>query len=344
MTLLLADNPTKGNKPSSRIAIISSFVGGSQSGRKGPAAHELDLLLNKACYSKLWGYDFIFNTTYGFDKQKDEIEGGAWWLDYGTWHRVPHIRDRLKDYDWILYADVDFIINNMARPIESFFKEWELYDKNPSVLIPKDFNDDMKVFSAFAVLVKNDDFGRRIIDNWMSAGKGLCPKGNFAPERREYDWMDSDQPGLWYALTQTYKEFFPNNSTDEMSIKPLCDPETGLVHTGRAYGPETNHNLGPNLLGSGGSDLIPIPKNQPIFWSLPNAESNGGLGYQLKWGENEFDRFRQPFAFHLDEVAGWNPHAKETLQMCKDAYGCYANVTENGVLLIGCGDTAFTVQ
>jgi len=335
---------TTTSSKSSRIAIISSFVGGSQSGRKYPSQGELDLLLNKACYSKLWGYDFIFNTTYGFDKQRDEIDGKAWWLEYGTWQRVPHIRDRLRDYDWILYADVDYIINEMSRPIESFFKEWELYNKHPSILIPKDFNDDYKAFSAFAVLVKNDPFGQAVIENWMKAGRGLCPKGNFAAEKRGYTWEDSDQPGLWYALVQTYRDFFPKNDTSDFGKKPLCDNVTGIVNTGRAFGPEINHNLGPIILGSGGSDLKKVPSDQPILYSLPNDPSNGGLGWQLKWGDNPMNHLHRQFAFHLDNVQDWNPHAKETLEICKTTYGCYVNLTMNGTLQIGCGDTTFVVQ
>ena len=196
--------PREKPKSKSRIAIISSFVGGAQSGRINLAEHETNLLLNKACYSKLWGYDFIFNTTYGFDKQKDEIEGGAWWLEYGTWNRVPHIRDRIREYDWILYADIDFIINDMSRPIESFFKEWELYNKHPSVFIPKDFFDLSKAFSAFAVLIKNDKFGWRVLENWMAAAKGLCPKGNFAAEKRPYDWMDSGKIIVWPIISYVH--------------------------------------------------------------------------------------------------------------------------------------------
>lgn len=326
-------------KPKSRIAIISSFVGGPQAGRNSLETYELDLLLNKACYCELWGYDFIFNTTYGFEKQRDEIDGGAWWLQYGTWNRVPHIRDRLRDYDWILYADIDYIINDMSRPIESFFKEWDLYGKQPSVLVPKDFLDDAKYFSAFAVLIKNDEFGRRLVDNWMAAAKGLCPNGNFAAEKREYTWEDSDQPGLWYALVKTYRDFFPSKITDAMSSKPLCNPTTGIIDTEYAYSDELSNILRFNIVGSGGTDLIAVPPNQPVIWSLPNDESNGGLGWQLKWGGNPRDRLRHSFAFHLDIVEEWNPHAKETLEMCKIVYKCYANMTENGVQL-GCGETS----
>ena len=65
------------------------------------------------------------DTTFIFDKKIDEELGEAYWLKYGTWHRVPHVRDRIHDYDWILYADTDYVCNDMKTPIETFFfKNW----------------------------------------------------------------------------------------------------------------------------------------------------------------------------------------------------------------------------
>jgi hypothetical protein len=161
-----------------RIAILSSYLPGAQSSKK-TSFTEFDHLINKACYAKLWGYDFIFNTTYGFDKVKDEVQKNAYWLNYGTWHRVPHIRDRINDYDWILYTDVDYIFHNLKIPLESFLKNWELHGLSPSVFIPKDFDDKYYTFSAFVVFIKNDPFGRRVLDHWMDFGRGICPNGNF---------------------------------------------------------------------------------------------------------------------------------------------------------------------
>ena len=129
-----------------------------------------------------------------------------------------------------------------------------------------------------------------------------------------------------------------------MSTKPLCNPDTGIVDSAYGYAGEIDHNLGSNRVGSGGSDLLQVPHDQPILWSLPNNESNGGLGWQLKWGDNSRDRQRYSFAFHLDVIEEWNPHARETLDICKNVYGCYANFTENGTFHIGCGGTEFVVQ
>ena len=84
------------SSPRPWIAIISSYVAGGspEFPNVTPLRNDLDHLINKACYAKMWGYDYIFNMTYGFDKVNDQLQGLAYWLDYGHWHRVPHIRDQ----------------------------------------------------------------------------------------------------------------------------------------------------------------------------------------------------------------------------------------------------------
>jgi hypothetical protein len=104
-------------KPTIKIAMISGYVPSAQK-TDAPRVTELDELINKACYAHLWGYDFIFNTTYGFDESLADQH----WLKYGTWSRVPHILARIKEYDWILYSDTDYVMNDMTRPLESFVK------------------------------------------------------------------------------------------------------------------------------------------------------------------------------------------------------------------------------
>lgn len=103
------------------IAIISGFVKRNESKARisgGLADH----MVNKACYADLWGYDYIHNTTWGFDNDV----GSRYWLEYGTWHRVPHMQAALPKYDWILYVDTDWVVQDLSVPIESFLKGWEL--------------------------------------------------------------------------------------------------------------------------------------------------------------------------------------------------------------------------
>jgi hypothetical protein len=172
------------------IAIISSYVSSSQWAGSPKRLDEakLDQLINKACYANRHGYDFIFNMTYGFFPERDNPKGKAYWQEYGTWSRVPHIADRIQDYKWILYADIDYIILNMSRPLEAFFHDWETYNRTPSVLVAKDELNFLATFSAFAVLIKNSTFGRGVLDHWMGFARGVCEKGNFAPGPRRYTW------------------------------------------------------------------------------------------------------------------------------------------------------------
>lgn len=111
--------------PSSRknrlkIAIISNYVTRDGKGRISDSL--LDHMVNKACYADLWGYDFIFNQTWAFDKDV----GHRYWLELGHWHRVPQLQAALPNYDWIIWADTDWIIQDLTVPIESFIREWEL--------------------------------------------------------------------------------------------------------------------------------------------------------------------------------------------------------------------------
>jgi hypothetical protein len=333
------------NTQKPRIAIISSFLMGGQSSTS--KVKDLDHLINKACYAKLWGYDFIFNMTYGFDKQVDEEQGGAYWLNYGTWHRVPHIRDRINDYDWVLYADTDYIFHDMKTPLDSFFKNWEFHGLDPSVFVPKDFDDHLYTFSAFVVLIKNDPFGRRLLDYWMEFGRGICTDGNLVAKPRPYTWEDSDQPGLWYALTQTHKEFFPS---DNITTKPICNETSGLIDTSRAFGHEMNRYFSQTgvIMGSDGSELRKVPIEQPIIWSRPNIISLGGIGTQLKWGRSLDDKLleeftRGIFAFHRSDVRKWPNQSKINLDICKRVHGCYANYTRDGSLQIGCDGVRYAV-
>lgn len=148
-----------------KIAVMSSFVP-NQNTNPPPKlkAEYFDHIVNKACYCYIWGYDFIFNTTYAFDNTYPKWH----WLDFGTWHRVPHVESRIREYDWILYTDTDFLINDIMRPLESFVHEFELYGKtNVQLFVPVDnYNTDTFTFSAFAFMIRNSPFGHTILQYW----------------------------------------------------------------------------------------------------------------------------------------------------------------------------------
>jgi hypothetical protein len=159
------------------------------------------------------------------------------WLNYGTWHRVPHILAAMDaGYEWVLYADIDYIFQDMMLPLEGFVKQWEHYGKqNVHVFVPNDYNNYF-TFSAFAVMIRNSNFGRRLVQNWLQFSYGLCPRGNFPSIPGEYAWTDSDQPGLWYALAQTHYQFYPELGGN---YEAKCTKE-GYLNTTRFMGPELN--------------------------------------------------------------------------------------------------------
>ena len=235
------------NNPLPKFAVVSGFVVKETKPREErPTVNDIYMghLINKACYCELWGYDFIFSQSWGFPDQvrspTTESPDGPHWLDYGTWHRVPHIKSALDaGYEWVLYADVDYVFQDMALPLESFVKEWSHHGKdNVHVFVPCDGNN-LFTFSAFAVLIRNSDFGRRLVDNWIKISRGLCPNGNFPSKLGEYSWGDSDQPGLWYALAQTHQEFYP----EKKGNFTLSCNQDGYLGTARFMGQELNEYM-----------------------------------------------------------------------------------------------------
>jgi len=340
----------KPTKPS--FAIISSYLPSSQYDNVEKVGM-LDHLVNKACYCYLWGYDFIFNMSNGFNTSNVQKER-EYWLEYGTWHRVPHIRDRIREYDWILYADIDYVIQDMVTPLDSFLVEFELHDRHPSIFIPKDFNDMAFTFSAFAVMIKNSAFGNKVLDYWMEFSQGICKNGNFHSGKRKYQWEDSDQPGLWYALMKAHMDFQHKGDQQKLNsalhMYVQCN-EKGLIQTERelALGPEMNKYFRKMeaIRGNAGIDLFDVPDNQPIIWSLPkqNTSRAGGLGLQLNWGGPKNQQIL-PFAFaiHMKDTQKWPTSLQHTVSECKQKHGCYAAYDKNGKLQIGCNNVKYAVS
>jgi hypothetical protein len=38
----------------------------------------------------------------------------------------------------VLYADTDYLIKDLTRPLESFLHEFEFYGKSPDIFVPRD--------------------------------------------------------------------------------------------------------------------------------------------------------------------------------------------------------------
>jgi hypothetical protein len=226
--------------PPTRIAFISAFI------RKemGPAAPYLQEsyfphVLNKACYANYWGYDFIFDQRWQFSddyRARNQTDCTRSWLDFGHWHRVPLLQKALESdmYDWIFWTDVDYVVNQMTIPLETVFAEMHQHGlENIHLILPHDGN--KFVFSSFAVLIRNSDFGRQLLQNWMSFGRGLCANGNYPMKQgcHNYEFPNSDQPGLWHSIPKTYSDWITTSDGGRNTTKyeMRCNEHTGHLNS-----------------------------------------------------------------------------------------------------------------
>lgn len=330
----------KQKRVAKNIAVLSGFVTKKSSDYSPQPRIEsrfIPHLINKACYCELWGYDYIFNQTWGFPdyirSASDVSSDGPHWLDYGMWHRVPHIRAVMDaGYEWVLYADIDYVFQDMMLPLEAFLKQWDHYGKsNVHVFLPDDDNS-LFTFSSFAIMVRNSDFGRKLLDNWWDFGKGLCPNGNFPTKPGKYSWTDSDQPGLWYALAKTHHDFYPEQSGGY----DISCTKNGYLNTTRFMGPELNTYMR-KVRAIKSEDLSKVPNDQPIIWSRTKnlgEFARSGLGVQMNFGRNPGDMF--PHAFALHKKNDLPKEMMNSIDRCKKIHGCVAEYNENGKLDLHC--------
>lgn len=335
------DDDGHDKKKKGRIAIISGFVTKDQSqDRPRMKEYFMNHVINKACYSTLWGYDYILNTTWGFDQamrsRNDTVNEAnhnqRYWLDYGTWHRVPHMIAGLDaGYEWVVYADIDWVVQDLAVPVQTLMKEWEHHGKtNVHIFVPSDDGVQTRVFSAFVVMVRNSEFGRAFLDNWMKFARGLCPNGNF-PKRDEYSWEDSDQPGIWYSLAKTHSDFYAKTEAHKYSL--ICNTTTGLIQTNYSMAPElNNYTLLANLTKH--ADWNRIPDDQPIIWSLTIPGNRSGLGVQRTFGNY---RFREdPYSYAIHKKMDLPQRVLKDIDVCRKRHGCHAGYDADGQLDVHC--------
>ena len=342
-----------------KIAFLTSYIGSTMWDEEDKTKFQtlLDHITNRACYCNLWNYDFIVNQTreitHVAESQPDTRR--EWWLQFGCWERVAHIQAALERYDWVFYTDLDYVIKDLSRPIESFLRELDLYGKNDvHVLLPSDINDGTSPspFSSFAILIKNSPFGRKLLEHWRSFAMGICPNGNFEDEegQREYGWEHSDQTGLWYALMKTHMDFFPNDAHLPPEIIK-CNDTNGLIDVS-SNGPYMNFEeyfkKNGYLAGNYDEKLAGVLDDQAIIFSRSGSDSMSGLGVDHNWvfgnNDDEYDddddgyRFwNYSFALHWKDPSDqWFPDMQRELALCKRVHGCNASLDEFGKIRAGC--------
>ena len=331
------------NKKSS-IVVLSSFVtvtgdDATNQQQAPPPISSLidnmrDHIINKACYAHVWNYPFIVNTTYGFTTVASLVATRPW-LRFGGWHRVPQLEaalvDRTKPNGWVLYADLDYVIKDISRPLESFTSQFELYGLEPHVFVATD-TQDVYAFSDFAFMIRNSDFGRSVLRYWQEFAMGICPRGNFLPKENDdtlLQWYDTDQPGLWYALIKAHMEFYPNDVLPR--THPRCNASSGYIaEENGSYWLSINEYFAGNglIFGNSEEDLASIPKYQPIIWSRNTNASRPGLGLQMNWGPWAD---AEPFAFgiHQKQTDQWPAAMIRELDLCKRLHRCDVHIDNN---------------
>jgi hypothetical protein len=179
----------------------------------------------------------------------------------------------------------------------------------------------------------------------MEFGRGLCPtrniKGVLTKEGKlKYNWLHSDQPGIWYSLYKTHMEFF---NPDLLAETKFCNNETGYISLERGFGPELNKYMGDVAkakIGSDGVHFTNFPDDQPILWSTPSGNGGmpiGGLGLQMTYGIDPNDP-RQKGSFALHKKNNLPEDIILELEQCKRRYGCHANFSRGELMFsYGCG-------
>ena len=194
-----------------RIGFLSMHISGETNSKV--SANFFPHILNKACYSHLWGYDYFFKTSWSFGPDFGRNESSysmgdksRCWLDFGHWHRVPALKAMLVSglYDWVVWADADMVINDLAIPVETLLADLELHNKRNVHVIHAShagtkYTNQPFVFSSFGVMIRNSAFGHRLLDHWLEFAKGFCPRGPYPVTCGSYEFQNSDQVGLWYG-------------------------------------------------------------------------------------------------------------------------------------------------
>jgi hypothetical protein len=337
---------TSSQQQNPNIAIVSGFVSKNPDDQVRPPY--FGHLINKACYANRHNYTFIFNTTWGYPNERPRNttrHARNRHLDSGTWAKVPYLQSALdQGYDWVFWNDVDYMFQNLSKPLDEFIQAWDYHGLDVQVFLPND-RAPRYSFNSWAILIKNSPFGRRLLHNWDEFGQGLCPVANF--RQTKYTWRISDQPGLWYALVKTHAELVSNRtfsmtcSNGFLAVKDKNWPVEAELDEYFRY--SVFHNL-----TTPPSNLSEFPKDQPILWS--DAKNGLGVNVEAHVGfrrttiaDNKLPTFPESFGLHIKERLPFN--VLHDIDQCRHLYGCAASYDTNSTKRFGppkldvrCGD------
>ena len=173
--------------------------------------------------------------------------------------------------------------------------------------------------------------------------QGVCKNGNLdVTADGTYGWLDTDQPGLWYAMMRTYADFFPDRVPKDNY--PQCNETTGVLDKHTPPWNDFFKAMANLTKGSTGRELAKLPDDQPFVYSSKPDGQRSGLALQLNWGVNK--KFAEKytdgaFALHLKNVKEFPIRMVAEIEDCRKNYGCYAHYNDLGELKIGCGDKVY---
>mmetsp|Transcript_179 Transcript_179/g.465 ORF Transcript_179/g.465 Transcript_179/m.465 type:complete len:231 (-) Transcript_179:197-889(-) len=152
----------------------------------------------------------------------------------------------------------------------------------------------------------------------------------------------SDQPGLYYALMQTYEDVYKTGK-----MKQLCNTSSGYMRTTMDSAGEMDEYFKEvHLIHGHHREPLSDMKEQPIIWSTPTrkeaSHDRGGLGLQAKYGPGAEENLKI-HAFALHEKNNMGSDCKREVEYCKRVHGCYARYDSDGKFEVGCKDREFTV-
>ncbi|CAM9339605.1 unnamed protein product, partial [Phaeothamnion confervicola] len=171
-----------GKRP--RIAIVTNAVTFPYSERKLHTwTRYNEFFANKDCYARRHGYDLIVD-------YRNHVDGMGFYVDPATGERGPTnvhfnkpwlLRKWLPHYDWVLWLDLDTLVLDMERPIETFI---DALGPENHILLPQE---QMSVyfFSAYALLLRNSPEALAMVDDWFSL-KDCCPHALYDDQARLY--------------------------------------------------------------------------------------------------------------------------------------------------------------
>jgi hypothetical protein len=227
-----------------------------------PKEEQRLVMANRECYCHMHNYTLFVGS---------DIE-----VPHGYWAKLVHARRIVKEFklDWLFFGDVDFLITDFSRSLESFIPDSGDYH----LVLPQD-NDGYRRFSNFNFLVKNSEAGRHFLDLWAEEMESGCNPA----------WPD--QVAMWRAILR-FLDPYTGNKTDCPQPPNYCCRYCRLVHPDGGANQSLCFEEKMNQMGCGAGHVCP-----PVYFTRHDA----GLGLQAgmdRWTEGVEQQVRNSLGIH----------------------------------------------